>query len=84
MMRCVSPLIVLLALRVKFSTEIPCTAMGAWKAMKIPALARSSTGMRVISFPSKKILPPVTVYFGCPMTALNNVDFPAPFVPMMT
>ena len=45
------------------------SASGFWKERKIPFLARSFTGISVMSSPSKKICPDVMAYFGCPVMA---------------
>ena len=78
------PVIVDLAVRMKFSTVMPGMEIGCWKDIKIPAFARSFTASSVISLPSKMIEPLSTVYVELPMIALASVDLPAPLVPITT
>ena len=57
------------ALRIKALSVTPGTSSGFWNDRKMPFFARSLTGSRVISSPSKTIFPAVTVYSGLPVIA---------------
>jgi len=53
-----------------------------WYVRASPKCARRRPGSRVMSSPSKRIVPPSTEY--SPVIKLNNVVLPAPFGPMMS
>jgi len=78
-----SPLIAVTAVRKKFETETPGTSTGYCMARNNPALARSSTLISSTFAPSKRTLPLVIEYFGCPAIEYANVDFPEPFGPII-
>ena len=63
-------------------TVIPLKEAGCWKAKPIPALARSSMLRAVISSPSSRMVPDVSLII--PIKSLAMVDFPPPFGPVIT
>ena len=64
------------------STVIPgaLPRMGSWNSRPMTR-ARLCSGVRVMSFPSRRILPVSTMKL--PAMALKRVDFPAPLAPIM-
>src|SRR6266550_763938 len=73
----------LIAVRRKFATETPGMAEGYWKARKMPARARASTGSFKRFTPSKRTWPRTILYLGWPMIASESVLLPEPFGPMI-
>src|SRR5690606_10803299 len=78
-----SPSIAVLAVRRKFVTVTPGISTGYCIARNRPARARSSTLISSTSSPSRVMVPPVTVYLGCPAIVDASVDLPDPFGPMI-
>ena len=68
----------------KFINVIPGTSSGNWNDMKIPLLAISFVFKLFIFSPIKSISPDVFLYIGLLKITFANVDFPAPFGPIIT
>src|SRR5215207_11492091 len=71
-----------MTMRRYFVVVTPGMATGYWNAMNRPATARSSGSASVMSSPSKRIWPSVTLRFGWPMITLARVDLPDPLGPI--
>src|SRR4051794_2000936 len=72
----------LITIRRYLLTETPGIETGYWKAMKSPALERTSGSASVTSSPLKVIVPSLTSYAGWPMITLARFDLPEPFGPI--